>query len=88
MVEAFATGLPVVGSRLGNIPEIVREGVSGWLFTPGDAEDLAETIEAAWRDPTELTKRGVLARKQYEKEYTMEQNYPVLMDIYQRAKKR
>jgi len=88
MVEAFATGLPVVGSRLGNIPEIVREGVSGWLFTPGDAEDLAETIEAAWRDSTELKKRGALARKQYEEEYTMEWNYPILMDIYQCAKKR
>jgi len=35
-----------------------------------------------------LKKRGALARKQYEEEYNMEWNYPILMDIYQCAKKR
>lgn len=41
-VEAFACGTPVIASRLGAMAEIVEDGVTGLLFTPGDAEDLEQ----------------------------------------------
>jgi glycosyltransferase involved in cell wall biosynthesis len=44
VLEAFAAGVPVIGSRLGGIAEMVREGVDGLLFCPGDAADLAEKL--------------------------------------------
>jgi glycosyltransferase involved in cell wall biosynthesis len=42
--EAFAAGVPVVASRLGALPEKVEEGVTGRLFTAGDADDLARVL--------------------------------------------
>lgn len=44
VMEALAAGKPVLGSRIGGIPEMVQEGRTGFLFRPGDAEDLASAI--------------------------------------------
>lgn len=85
VTEAFATGLPVIGSSIGGITEIVKEGYSGWNFTPQDAQDLAHTVQKAWSDPTELQRRGVLARKQYEDYYSLDKNYQMMMNIYETA---
>jgi len=42
--ESFAAGLPVIGSDIGGIPELVKEDETGWLFTPGDSSGLVRTI--------------------------------------------
>jgi glycosyltransferase involved in cell wall biosynthesis len=85
IAEAFATGNPVVASRLAAMAEIVRDGSSGWHFTPGDAQDLVRTVKQAWSDPSELRRRGALARKQYDECYSMEKNYQMTISIYQTA---
>lgn len=43
--DAFAAGLPVIGSRLGGISEVVREGLNGWLFEAGSGHDLSRKIQ-------------------------------------------
>lgn len=43
-VESLAVGTPVIGSRVGGIPEIVRDGLDGFLFTPDDPRDLADKL--------------------------------------------
>lgn len=85
IVEAFATGLPVIASRLAGITEIVKEGYSGWNFKPNDPEDLASTIQLAWSNTTEMKRRGMMARKQYENQYSQEKNYQMTISIYQTA---
>ena len=45
VIEAAAYGLGVIASRLGGLPELIREGRTGLLFEPGDAEGLAATIQ-------------------------------------------
>jgi sugar transferase (PEP-CTERM/EpsH1 system associated) len=52
LLEAMASGLPTVATRVGGNPEVVDEGHSGWLFSPGDYEELAGQLEelAARRD--------------------------------------
>ncbi|MGL6280352.1 MAG: glycosyltransferase family 4 protein [Gaiella sp.] len=47
VVEAFCRGRGVVGSRVGGIPDIVEDGVSGLLVAPGDAGALADALERA-----------------------------------------
>jgi len=85
MIEAFATGLPVIATRLGSAAEIVRDGTSGWHFNPEDPQDLARIIRLAWSNPEEMKHRGEMARKQYEDYYSAEKNYQMLLSIYQTA---
>lgn len=50
ILEAFAHGLPVIGSRIGGIPEVIEDGVTGLLTTPGDATELAARMESLVTD--------------------------------------
>lgn len=52
--EAFAVGLPVVASRLGALTEKVQEGVTGYLFAPGDSADLARVLQRLVEEPARL----------------------------------
>lgn len=85
IAESFACRTPVIASRMGAMEEIVSDGRTGLLFSPGDPEDLARKMEWAWIHPDEMRAMGNEARKEYESKYTAEKNYPMLMEIYQRA---
>jgi glycosyltransferase involved in cell wall biosynthesis len=62
VVEAMATGLPVVGSQVGGIPEMVEEGVTGFLVRPGDETMLAERLRWILEHPDEAQEIGRRAR--------------------------
>jgi len=85
IVEAFSAGLPVITSRLGALADIVHDGVTGLLFNPGDAADLAAKMTWAHDHPAEMMRMGQAARAEYEAKYTPEANYETLMDIYEDA---
>lgn len=82
LAESFACGVPVICSRLGAMQEIVQDGYSGLHFTAGDPEDLAKKVEWAWSHPTEMKLMGQQARREFEKNYTADENYIRLMRIY------
>ena len=85
LVEAYANGLPVIASRLGALPELVEDGVTGLLFEPGNAQDLALKMQWAHAHPLEMATMGHNARARYEAEYTADRNYQQLMAIYRGA---
>ena len=85
LVEAFASGLPVIASRLGALAELVEDGVTGMLFTAGDAADLATKMRWASQNPVGLAEMGRRARICYEAEYAPDNNYRRLMEIYDEA---
>ncbi len=58
VVEAMCAGLPVVATRVGGIPEIVRDGVTGILVPPGDPEALARGIARLLEHPDEAGRMG------------------------------
>lgn len=82
LVEAYANGLPVIASRLGALAELVDHGVTGLLFDPGSAYDLADKMQWALDHPEKMAAMGRAARKRYEARYTQEHNYAQLMAIY------
>lgn len=67
--QAMAFGKPVVASRIGGIPETVDDGVSGILFEPGDAAQLADAIIRLARDPGLSQRMGCAGRAQVERAY-------------------
>jgi len=85
LVEAFAHGLPVLASRLGSMADIIKDGETGVLFTPGDADDLASKAKWLLDNPQQVRKLGDNARRVFLEKYTAEQNYAELMAIYKEA---
>jgi glycosyltransferase involved in cell wall biosynthesis len=60
--EAMACQRPVIGTRVGGLPEVVRDGETGYLVPPGDAAALAERIGALLGDPAERARMGAAGR--------------------------
>lgn len=83
IVEASACGTPVVVPALGSMNEVIVEGVNGIHFRAGDAQDLADKIEAILGRPSELASMRRGARLSFERNYTAERNYELLMRIYE-----
>ncbi len=65
MAEGGAMGKPVIASRIGAAPEIIREGETGWLVPPGNPEALADALQTALSLTPE--ERGQLARQAKER---------------------
>jgi glycosyltransferase involved in cell wall biosynthesis len=58
LLEAMANGIPVVATRVGGVPELVEDGVSGVLVPPDDAKALAAAFDSLARDPSLRTRLG------------------------------
>lgn len=82
LVEAFACALPVIASRIGALAELVEDGVTGLLFEPGNAADLAAKMKWAAAHPDALMRMGQEARRRYLREFSPEVNYRRLTEIY------
>ena len=62
ITEAMACGIPVIASRIGGVPELVEDGVTGYLVKPKDAEDLAEKIRMMVSDRKKMKLMGEAGR--------------------------
>ena len=62
-------GSPIIGARVGGIPEILREGVDGLLHQPGDAVDLADRVVELLSDPGRAAELGASAAVRCEQEF-------------------
>ena len=85
IVEAFACGTPVLASRLGAMAELVEDGVTGRLFAPGDASELAAALEWMTAHPAECAAMGRAARAVFQEQYTAQKNFEALMAIYRQV---
>lgn len=66
-MEAMASGVPAVGARAGGIPDVIKDGENGLLFTPGDLGDLTEKLRTLLFEPETRKRLGARARSEMEK---------------------
>jgi len=83
ILEAFSTGTPVIASRLGSIKEIVKDGINGLHFEPGNTADLGRKVQELMTNDGLRENLSRLARLTYEQEFTPEKNYEQLIGIYE-----
>jgi glycosyltransferase involved in cell wall biosynthesis len=69
-VEAMAVGRPVIASRIGGLPYTVTDGLTGLLFEPGDAHDLASKIERLLDNRDLRMQMGEAGRRRFESDFT------------------
>jgi glycosyltransferase involved in cell wall biosynthesis len=85
VIEAFALGKPVVGARIGGIPELISDDQTGVLFEPGNSEDLRGRILDLMGDPEKVLRLGQKARAFAERHFRPDDYYQGLMQIYGQA---
>ena len=81
VIEALCMGTPVVGSRIGGIPELIEDGKNGFLFTPGDTSGLQDKINLCFSDNIVFDYEKIAAAA-YNK-FSPDTFYNKLMKIYE-----
>ena len=85
ILEAFAQGMPAIGTRIGGIPELIEHGVTGYLVEPGNAVELADAIETLTGDMSRITELGRAGRARAER-LRLSTTVRDIVDLYDRIR--
>lgn len=85
IAEAFASGLPVIASRIGSLAEIVEDNVNGLHCEAGSASSLRDTVRGFFDRPDLAEHMGKQARRAFEELYSESRNLAMLEEIYEQA---
>jgi len=83
LLESMAMGKPVIGAKIGGIPELINHGDDGLLFEPGDVEDLEDKISYMLTSLQRCREMGRQARQKSVSSYSPEIHYQRIMSIYE-----
>jgi glycosyltransferase involved in cell wall biosynthesis len=81
VLESLGLGTPVIGAKIGGIPELVRDGIDGLLFKPGDIEDLASKIDFFDKECSVLNRYSRNCEESIKK-YSIENYSATILKIY------
>jgi glycosyltransferase involved in cell wall biosynthesis len=79
--ESEAAGVPVIASRVGGLPEVVEDGVTGVLVPPGDSVALADAISSLLQDPQRCQAMGAAGRRRAEEHFDLSRTAAAIADI-------
>jgi glycosyltransferase involved in cell wall biosynthesis len=83
-MEAMASGVPAVGARAGGIPDVIQDGETGLMFTPGDLGDLTDKLARLLHDAPLRRRLGEAARADMER-WSWRASTEALLEHYRRA---
>lgn len=81
--EAMMCSNPVIGSDSGGTPELIRDGVTGYLYRQGSAEDLADKMSRFLEHPETIQSMGRCAYQDAKEKFSSKVNAENIMEIYQ-----
>lgn len=84
LLEAMASGKPVIGSKVGGIPELIEDGLTGYLVPPGDPNRLAGSIVKLSVDHELMRSMGREARRKVEEKYNVKVQVERLVNLYEK----
>jgi len=87
VLEAMAAGRPVIASNTSGIPDLVQDGVTGYLVPPGDATAFASALEKMLNNP-DREEMGAKGRKRVESQCGCQDSAARLLELYQQLMKR
>ncbi|MFV1966744.1 MAG: glycosyltransferase [Pirellulaceae bacterium] len=85
ILEAYSCGTPVVASDLGSLREYVEDGITGRLFQPSNAGELAQAVQSFYCSTEHPWRMRHAARRAYEAHFTADVNFRMLTRIYAQA---
>ncbi len=85
ILESFALAKPVIGAKIGGIPELIIDGVTGYTFEAGNAEDLVDKVMKITNDNEGRYLMGKNAKETIERDFSSENYYHQLLTIYDMA---
>ena len=86
VIEPMMSGTPVIGSQIGGIPELIQEGITGYLFHNGDVEGLSMKIDKAFRlDAAQYIEMCKATRKYAKANFSEDSYYDKLELIYKQT---
>jgi glycosyltransferase involved in cell wall biosynthesis len=85
VLESFACGVPVVGTDLGGVPELITPGVDGDLFRAGSVDDLRARLGSLLADPTATFRMGIAGRAKVETDFSVGRHLGRLETFYEEA---
>jgi glycosyltransferase involved in cell wall biosynthesis len=83
LLEAMQSNVPIVATHVGDVPEVLAGGESGYLLPPGDTETLAETIKRVYESREEAKRKGLLAKERALNYYNVERMAEKYFEVYQ-----
>jgi glycosyltransferase involved in cell wall biosynthesis len=82
VLEAMATGLPVIATRVGGNPELIEDGLTGRLVPPEDSETMARSIADYFSDRTMARRHGRAARQAVVQRFSLERMIADYVSLY------
>jgi glycosyltransferase involved in cell wall biosynthesis len=82
LIEAMSVSLPVIGTAVGGIPEVIEDGENGFLVSPGSSEQLAVALKKLVNDQALRNGMGRRGRKSYEEKFTMPKMIQQIETLY------
>jgi glycosyltransferase involved in cell wall biosynthesis len=83
IIEAMMAGLPVVATKVGGVPELVEDGITGFLVPPRDPEALAQALQKLIDDPELRKTMGQAGREKALREFTLDRMLHETERVYQ-----
>lgn len=88
LLEAMSSGVPVVVTDVGGMPEVVQDGETGFVVPPGNVGALADRISFLLGDPARAARMGVAARELVADRFQLDRMVAQYRDLYSRAARR